>query len=120
MSSPEIEQLQQFNEAFNRHDPDGMMALMTGDCVFENTFPPPDGARYEGRLAVQQFWESFFHMSPRAHIEVEETFISGDRGVQRWTYRWVDDEGVAGHVRGVDLFRFRDGKISEKLSYVKG
>ena len=28
--------------------------------------------------------------------------------------------GEPGHVRGVDVLRFRDGKISEKLSYVKG
>ena len=25
-----------------------------------------------------------------------------------------------GHVRGVDVLRFRDGKVSEKLSFVKG
>ena len=44
----------------------------------------------------------------------------GERGVVRWRYQWVDADGAAGHVRGVDIFRFRDGKITEKLSYVKG
>jgi hypothetical protein len=29
-------------------------------------------------------------------------------------------EGKPGHVRGVDIFRVRDGKLAEKLSYVKG
>ncbi|MBS1243923.1 MAG: hypothetical protein H6R41_460, partial [Deltaproteobacteria bacterium] len=24
------------------------------------------------------------------------------------------------HIRGVDVFRVRDGKVAEKLSYVKG
>lgn len=38
----------------------------------------------------------------------------------RWLYRWVDREGKEGHVRGVDLFRVRDGKVAEKFSYVKG
>jgi hypothetical protein len=28
--------------------------------------------------------------------------------------------GGEGRVRGVDLFRGRDGKVAEKLSYVKG
>ena len=37
------------------------------------------------------------------------------RVVQRWRYSWVD-----GHVRGIDVFRVRDGLVSEKLSYVKG
>jgi hypothetical protein len=33
---------------------------------------------------------------------------------------WADGNGQPGHVRGVDLFRVRDGKVAEKLSYVKG
>ena len=32
-----------FNDALNRHDVDAVMALMTDDCVFENTWPAPDG-----------------------------------------------------------------------------
>jgi hypothetical protein len=32
-----------------------------------------------------------------------------------WCYSWD-----GGHVRGVDMFRVRDGKVAEKLSYVKG
>jgi len=33
-----------FNEAFNRHDVDAMMALMSEDVVFENTSPARMGA----------------------------------------------------------------------------
>jgi len=69
---------------------------------------------------VRQFWEAFFESSPQAHIAIEEMFVSADRGVQRWIYRWVDAHGGAGHVRGVDVFRFREGRIAEELSYVKG
>jgi hypothetical protein len=39
--------------------------------------------------------------------------------VVRWVYHWVRD-GVPGHVRGVDVFLLRDGKVAEKRSYVKG
>jgi uncharacterized protein (TIGR02246 family) len=105
-----------FNQAFNRHDVDGMMALMTEDCVFENTDPPPDGARYAGQEAVRQFWIAFFRAAPQAHIRVEDVFLSGDRAVQRWVYHW----SAGGYVRGVDVFRLSGGKIAEKLSYVKG
>ena len=107
--------LEQFNRAFNRHDVDGMMDLMSADCVFENTYPPPDGARYEGAQAVRGFWEEFFRAAPRARLDIEELYASGGRGFQRWVYSWGE-----GRVRGVDLFRFEDGKIAEKLSYVKG
>ena len=110
----------EFNDAFNRHDVAGMMKLMSDECIFENTYPAPDGTRYSGKEAVTQFWEDFFRESPQAHIEIEEIFGLGERCVMRWRYSWVDMDGKQGHVRGVDIFRVRDGSILEKLSYVKG
>ena len=109
-----------FNEAFNRHDVTGMIQLMSDDCVFENTTPPPDGAAYSGKAALTRFWESFFCESPRAQIKIEEIIGFGERCVMRWRYSWVDSAGEEGHVRGVDVFRVRGGLIHEKLSYVKG
>ena len=104
-----------FNAAFDRHDVDGVMAAMTEDCVFENTGPAPDGERYAGAAAVRAVWERFFQVNPRASIVVEEQFAAGERCVQRWRYDWG-----SGHVRGVDVLRVRDGRVAEKLSYVKG
>lgn len=109
-----------FNDAFNRHDVAGMMQLMSDDCIFENTEPPPDGAVYSGKEAVTRFWQGFFLQSPAAHIEIEEIFGLGERCVMRWTYSWEGAQGEAGHIRGVDVFRVRNGLILEKLSYVKG
>lgn len=40
--------IQNFNAATNKHDVETMMSLMSNDCVFENTVPPPDGERFEG------------------------------------------------------------------------
>uniref|UniRef100_A0A7C3A8J4 Nuclear transport factor 2 family protein n=1 Tax=Thermorudis sp. TaxID=1969470 RepID=A0A7C3A8J4_9BACT len=121
LTASTLEAVERFNQAFNRHDVDAVMATMTEDCVFENTFPPPDGERYEGQAAVRAFWEAFFLSSPGAVFEVEELFATGDRCVVRWRYRWAPDaEGMPGHVRGIDLFRVRNGKVAEKLSYVKG
>jgi ketosteroid isomerase-like protein len=111
--------IRRFNDAFNRHDVDAIMAAMTADCVFENT-PPPDGERHEGAAVVRAVWEQFFAGSPNAVFEEEELIAAGDRCVVRWRYRWRDAAGVEGHVRGVDIFRVRDGKVAEKLAYVKG
>ena len=93
---------------------------MTEDCVFENTCPPPDGERYEGQDAVRGFWERFFTSSPDSRFTTEEIFASGDRCIVRWRYDWRSDNGPPGHVRGVDIFRIRGGKVAEKLAYVKG
>jgi predicted SnoaL-like aldol condensation-catalyzing enzyme len=109
-----------FNAAFNRHDVAGMMQLMSDDCVFENTYPAPDGAIYSGKASVTQFWQDFFRQSPQAHIDIEEIFGLGQRCVMRWRYIWVDATGKEGYVRGVDIFQVNQGLITEKLSYVKG
>lgn len=115
-----LDVIERFNEAFNNHDVDGVMTLMTDDVVFENTSPPPDGERYEGQAAVRAFWERLFASSPQAHFESEDMFAGSDRCTVRWRYTWVSKEGKPGHVRGVDVFRVRDGRVAEKLSYVKG
>lgn len=111
--------IRRFNDAFNRHDVDGIMALMTEDCVFENTRPAPDGTRIEGAEAVREHWRQFFRNSPQARFEFGDMFAANERAVVLWTYHWVKDTG-SGRVRGVDVFRVRHGKVSEKLSYVKG
>ena len=104
-----------FNMALNNHDIDAVMALMTDDCIFENTMPPPDGTRHEGASVVRRELGNFLSSSPNARFDEEELIACGDRCVVRWRYTWGD-----GHVRGVDVMRVRDGKVSEKFSYVKG
>jgi ketosteroid isomerase-like protein len=120
ISEATLTTIHQFNAAFNRHDVDAVMALMTPDCLFENTNPPPDGERFVGAVAVRGFWEEFFRASPHAFFTAEETVACGDRAFVRWSYQWTDAEGKAGHIRGVDIFRVSAGKVAEKLSYVKG
>lgn len=115
-----VEVVQRFNDALNARDLDSMMQWLTPDTVFENTYPPPDGACYAGQVAVRTFWEEFFQGSSQARVDIEEIFGLGERCVMRWTYRWTGSDGQAGHIRGVDVYRIRDGLIAEKLSYVKG
>lgn len=110
--------LVEFNQAFNSHNVDAMMQLMSADCLFENTYPPPDGTRYSGQDEVRAFWQAFFAASPGARIDVEEMFGESDKLCQRWVYSWQGQQ--PGHVRGVDVFHIRDGRIVGKFSFVKG
>ncbi len=109
-----------FNQALNAGNVDAMMQFMTPNSVFENTFPPPDGTRYEGQAAIRAFWEEFFGNASQAHIEIEDIFALDQRCVMRWQYHWVAHDGQTGHIRGVDVYTLQDGLIAEKLSYVKG
>ena len=111
--------LTRFAAAFGSGDVDSVMALMTEDCVFEAT-TPPDGQRHEGAAAVRRVWEELFGSTAGARFTTEEAFVCDDRGVLRWRFSWTEQDGSPGHVRGVDVLRFRDGKVCEKLSYVKG
>jgi cation diffusion facilitator family transporter len=113
------EAVERFNEAFNEHDVDAVMAAMTDDCVFENT-SPPNGQRYEGKAQVRTAWEEFFAASPHAHFDSEDVVIAGDRCIVQWRYTWKNDDGSTGSLRGVDVIRVRNGKVAEKFAYVKG
>ena len=112
--------INRFNEAFNRHDVDAVMAAMTEDCAFESTYPPPDGRRYEGQDAVHRVWEELFRTSPDVTFAIEELFAADDRCTVRWLMRYTGDDGARHHLREVDVFRVREGKVADKLSYVKG
>ena len=111
--------IDRFNEAFNRHDADALAPLLTDDTVFEDTSPPPDGRRIEGKAAVVEFWRGWFTRNTDAVFEVEDVIVSGDRAVVLWVYRKLRN-GQPWHLRGVDVFTVRDGKVAEKLAYVKG
>lgn len=115
-----IDLITRFNEALNAADVDGMMKLMIPGCLFENTYPPPDGEVFSGEDEVRAFWEAFFRTTVQPRIEIEEIFVADDRCVMRWVYRWSDIDGERRHVRGVDVYKIQDGLIAEKLSYVKG
>ena len=109
-----LETVEAFGTAWAAHDLDATLALVTDDCVFDATGPAPDGARAVGKAAVRAAWQAIF-ADTASTFEAEETFAAGDRVVQRWRYSWGD-----GHVRGVDVFRVRDGLVAEKFSYVTG
>ncbi len=110
--------INRFNEVFNRHDADGLAAFLTEDTVFEDTSPVPDGRRIEGKVVVVDFWRGWFARNADARFEAEEV-IAGKSGPVLWVYR-KSRNGQPWHLRGVDVFTVRDGKVSAKLAYVKG
>jgi len=109
-----LDLIDRFNAAWNAHDLDAALALCVEDCTFESTGPFPDGERFEGKEAVRAAWKPIFD-DPSSHFTTEELVLADDRAVQRWRYDWTD-----GHIRGVDVFRFRDALVAEKFAYVKG
>ena len=108
-----------FNQMFNQHDAEGLSRLFTEDTVFEDTSPAPDGRRVEGKTDVVAFWYEWFARNPDARFDAEEIIVAEDRAIVRWVYRKTRN-GQPWHLRGVDIFTVRDGKVATKLAYVKG
>ena len=116
----DVDILQGFADAWNRHDADALMTFMAADCVFESSGGPDVcGRRYSGREAVRAGYVEVWTMFPDAHWGNAHHFIQGDRGVSEWTFTGTGTDGARVEVNGCDLFTFRDGKIALKNSYRK-
>lgn len=111
--------IDRFNNAFNRHDADALAETLTEDTVFEDTSPAPDGRRIEGKAAVVEFWRGWFARNADARFDAEKVIIGRDHATVLWIYRKTRN-GQDWHLRGVDVFTVRGGKIAAKLAYVKG
>lgn len=114
-----LELLTRFEEAFSPLDVDALMADMSDDVVFEHIAPEGAGmGRHEGQADVRAVWESLPGTFPGFKLEIVDIFATADRGTCQWAMTWRQEDGSQGFVRGCDVFRVRDGKIIEKLSYI--
>ncbi len=112
--------LDRFAAAWNRHDLDALMSMMTGDCVFDaSAGPDVTGERSEGQPAVRAAYAAVFDAFPDAHWADARHFVAGNRGVSEWTFTGTRADGTRVEVNGCDLLTFRDGKIAVKNSYRK-
>jgi steroid delta-isomerase-like uncharacterized protein len=115
-----FELLERFADAWNRHDLDALMSMMTDDCVFEaSAGPDVDGQRSSGKPAVRAAFAAVFEAFPDAHWGNARHFVAGARGVSEWTFTGTHADGTRVAVTGCDLFTFRDGAIAIKNSYRK-
>lgn len=105
-------------EAWNRHDLDGVLALLHPDVRFEHW----DGRTLTGRAALRLAWAAWFAGGGFLFRE-QETFIDQDaqKALFRWILRWnLPGNGSREEEReGVDVLHFRDGLIVKKLTFSK-
>ena len=122
LSRDEIEEsLARWQQAWNRHDLEGVMALIHDQVLFETW----SGARVKGKARLRRAWSTWFAEHGGFEFAEEETFIdeTGQKALFRWQLRWPSpEEGYKGeteHRKGVDVLHFEDGKIIRKLTYSK-
>src|SRR4051812_35051223 len=102
-----------YNEAWNRHDLDGIVALHAPGMVFENwnAAERAEGDAVRGHIA--QIFENW----PDLRFTGRSLYVGADFVVQEWTAYATHPSGKELTWEGVDLFPFKDGKILRKDVY---
>lgn len=107
-----------FLESFNTEDVDGMMAYFDGpDCVYED----PTGGIHKGRAAVRAALEpNFTGVWGKVRYDSEDLIADPHKNTAAAWWTLVMSRGdKSKKLRGMDILKFRDGKLVSKLCYVK-
>ena len=111
MSDPEA-LIERYNDAWNRHDVDAIVAMHAPGMVFENHTA---GERAEGD-DVRGHIASIFANWPDLRFETRRLYVTPDLVVCEWTAHGTRD-GRELSWPGVDVFPLEDGRIKRKDVY---
>jgi len=106
-----------FTEAFNRDDLDAVMAFMADDAVWDEL----NGSVNSGKAAIRAaFVPQFRGDFGKVRFHSEDLFVDPATGktLIRWRCTLETRRGPAAW-RGLDILRFENGLLKEKLTYGK-
>jgi len=112
--------MQRHAAAWNAHDADALLNMMTEDCIYDaSAGPGPQGARFQGPVALRPAFEAIWTTFPDASWKQALHTIDGELGFTTWVFHGTKADGTKVDVKGLDLLRFRNGKICHKDTYRK-
>src|SRR5438874_9825280 len=127
MNGAELQEfIDRYNDAWNAHDVDGIVAMHTEDSVFENHVT---GDVNVGREQIGSAIRGIFSVFPDLRFEARRQYLREDLVVQEWTARGthlgklhrsgIEVEPTAREVeyRGMDIIPLRDGLVARKDVY---
>lgn len=115
-----LQLLEAFGAAWNAHDVEALLSMVTDDCVFETAAGAEVfGYQFIGKDALRQAFPMAWQTWPDAQWLNPVHFVSGDRGVSEWIFVGTDRQGQRTEVRGVDIFELRGALIARKDTYRK-
>ena len=111
----------EWNEAYNAHDLERVLEWLHDEIYFENW----TGGSVKGIESLKTAWAPWFKDHGGFRFTQEDLLIdeAQQKAVTRWRLDWPSTEagyeGLPETRRGVDVMRFEDGKVIEKLTYSK-
>ncbi len=118
-----VELLNAIQEAFNRHDVDGILAYFAEDCewLMARGPDPWEAKRLKGKAAIGKVLSARYAVIPDMRWVDMQHFISkdGNRACSEWTVKGTPKEGPPIDWLGCDIWTFRDGMVTKKDTYWK-
>ena len=108
-----------WNQAWDRHDLEGVMELFHEQVTFVNW----TGGRVQGREALRQAWQPWFANHGGFIFKPQDLFVDEEeqKAAYQWQLSWPSQEkgheGQPERRLGLDIIHFKDGKIIGKYSY---
>jgi ketosteroid isomerase-like protein len=119
-SKDAVQLMERHAAAWNEHDVDGLIELLTIDCIYDAAVGRHAyGERHVGHKALRDAFATIFQSFPDARWDNPAHSACGDHGFSIWTFRATKADGQKVEVRGIDLLRFRGGRICHKDTFRK-
>ena len=118
-----IEILDTIQDAFNRHDVDGILSWFVDDCEWLMARGPEsrDARRLRGKKAIGDVLRARYEVIPDMRWEDSRHYLSADgtRATSEWIVRGTPVDGEPIDCLGCDLWEFRGAKVVRKDTYWK-
>lgn len=111
--------LTKFGQVWAAGDVDGLMQLMSDDCVYAASVGAEPGTTYRGREAVRRGFAEIIAYESGGEARSGRVWLSGDFAFAEWSYDEVSADGTITDIKGIDIFEFADGKLKLKDAYRK-
>ena len=108
---------EQFVNAFNKMDLNEVANSFAENSIYEDS----KGNRFYGKLEIKKAFEPLLSgQMGQIHFEGDDIFVEEESGkvMTSWTLS-IDLKGNKSKIKGLDLLKFVNGKVLEKIAYRK-
>ena len=108
---------EKFVTAFNKMDLNEVTNSFAENSIYEDS----KGNRFYGKLEIKKAFEPLLSgQMGQIHFEGDDIFVEEESGkvMTSWTLS-IDLKGNKSKIKGLDLLKFVNGKVLEKIAYRK-